>query len=638
MLKAQKSFLISLILISVLLISIFAFLLLYEETTYAEPTYTIEVYKYDENALDRKGTNLGHIVDATTTQRNAFNSFDGGDDTMDYRYYIYDSTKDNCIGSEITDENIDLESNIEVLQVESKKQFTITWKNFDDSTIATSHVIYGDTPVFPNGTPTFGPDVEFIYTFKEWSPAIVEATADAEYTASYITTKQKYNITWQNKGGTVLRVDSIEYGEAPVWDGEQPKYGPDAQYTYTFDFWTPALSTVTCDAVYTAEYSTIINRYTIKWKDHNGIILETDLDVPYGNVPSYDSQPPEKEADNYYTYEFIGWYPKVDTVVGNQEFTANYSRTYIDYTITYVYPNEVIQKTLHYDDKIDVEKVPQKTGYKFISWQLNGEDFDLTQNFTQTSSITLHPKFEAIEYQLSYYLDREQQTITVKYDQEDISLKTESMNKFLENNYVFGLYDAKNENKIEIQNDLTIPKWDYTKSLELTVLSIPKDTEYTSEYNVPVLNGYNVKFLFDGEELNKEATFNTTKVGYHSVKILSSADAELYSSTITIKEDFDIEDGETYNNPIYFTAVDAKVLVDDVEIDPTTYRIDKNGTHTVTVLGANDYQVTYTVTYDNLNIIKAVWLIGIAAVSLIIAIILLIVGRRKVVSYGSDRE
>ncbi|MBQ2604171.1 MAG: hypothetical protein II589_03950, partial [Clostridia bacterium] len=58
-----------------------------------------------------------------------------------------------------------------------------------------------------------------------------------------------------------------------------------AQYTYTFDKWSPDVSEVKGDVTYTATFKETINKYTVTWKNYNGTVLETDNNVPYGTTP-----------------------------------------------------------------------------------------------------------------------------------------------------------------------------------------------------------------------------------------------------------------------------------------------------------------------------------------------------------------
>jgi hypothetical protein len=33
----------------------------------------------------------------------------------------------------------------------------------------------------------------------------------------------QYNVTWENEDGTVLKLDKVEYGTTPTYDGETPE-------------------------------------------------------------------------------------------------------------------------------------------------------------------------------------------------------------------------------------------------------------------------------------------------------------------------------------------------------------------------------------------------------------------------------
>jgi hypothetical protein len=50
-----------------------------------------------------------------------------------------------------------------------------------------------------------------------------------------------------------------------------------------------------------------VKTYTVFWVDENLTVLETDNDVPYGTIPSYDKQNPSKEDTAQWHYEFVGW-------------------------------------------------------------------------------------------------------------------------------------------------------------------------------------------------------------------------------------------------------------------------------------------------------------------------------------------
>ena len=67
---------------------------------------------------------------------------------------------------------------------EQTRQYTVTWKNYDGSTITTDYVDYGATPAYSGLTPA-KEDADKIYTFTDWSPAIASVAGNQEYTAQF---------------------------------------------------------------------------------------------------------------------------------------------------------------------------------------------------------------------------------------------------------------------------------------------------------------------------------------------------------------------------------------------------------------------------------------------------------------------
>ncbi len=65
-----------------------------------------------------------------------------------------------------------------------------------------------------------------------------------------------YTITWKNYDGTVIEIDeNVEEGTMPHFDGEEPTRQSDTEYEYTWSGWSPELTVVTSDCVYTATYT-----------------------------------------------------------------------------------------------------------------------------------------------------------------------------------------------------------------------------------------------------------------------------------------------------------------------------------------------------------------------------------------------
>lgn len=92
-----------------------------------------------------------------------------------------------------------------------------------------------------------------------------------------------------------------------------------AQYTYTFDAWSPSISyTVTGNAEYVATWASQLRSYTITFVNYNGTVLQSTF-VPYGTVPVYGGADPEKAGSTW-----TGWSPAVVEVTGEATYTATF--------------------------------------------------------------------------------------------------------------------------------------------------------------------------------------------------------------------------------------------------------------------------------------------------------------------------
>ena len=69
-----------------------------------------------------------------------------------------------------------------------------------------------------------------------------------------------YKITWTNYDGSVLEVDdNLDYGSVPSYDGVLPKKVNDVEKTYVFAGWSPSISLVKEDTIYTAIFNEVLN-------------------------------------------------------------------------------------------------------------------------------------------------------------------------------------------------------------------------------------------------------------------------------------------------------------------------------------------------------------------------------------------
>ena len=87
-------------------------------------------------------------------------------------------------------------------------------------------------------------------------------------------------------------------------------------------------------------------------------MLETDTEVPYGTVPTYDGQTPVKPDDDQYTYTFKSWNPAVSEVEEDTVYTAEFEATVKGY---HVYIHDYV--------------TDGDGGYELYAMLPNGEDF-----------------------------------------------------------------------------------------------------------------------------------------------------------------------------------------------------------------------------------------------------------------------
>ena len=216
------------------------------------------------------------------------------------------------------------------------KTYTITWKNSTWTVLKEETLPYWATPDY-GGTPTSWEDAQYTYTFKWWEPEIASVTEDQVYTATYNQTINTYTITFKNEDWTELYTTWVAYWTTPVYSWAEPTKENTAQYTYTFNWWTPTLAPVTWEATYTATYTGTINKYTITFVDEDGRELKAWEEYEYWTASWAIVQPdePAKAPTPQTGYTFAWWTPTLTGVTKDQVYTATYSQTTNSYPITF---------------------------------------------------------------------------------------------------------------------------------------------------------------------------------------------------------------------------------------------------------------------------------------------------------------
>ena len=131
--------------------------------------------------------------------------------------------------------------------------YTVRWVNYDGTELKRESVTGGTVPYYGSTTPTRESTAQYDYTFSGWTPDITAVMGNITYTAKYTPSLRNYTVVWQDYDGTELETDTnVPYGTTPTYDSETP-----SREGYTFKDWNPEVTTVTGNAVYTAEYDII---------------------------------------------------------------------------------------------------------------------------------------------------------------------------------------------------------------------------------------------------------------------------------------------------------------------------------------------------------------------------------------------
>ena len=220
-----------------------------------------------------------------------------------------------------------------------KKTCTITWQNWDGTTIKTNggtngeetdsyFVPYGTMAEFLGSNPTRLADIDYTYDFTGWTPALGKVTSDVTYTATYDRKPRKYTITFCNEGGSVIERQFLTHNEVPVCENVPTKIGHYLQ-------WNPAIAAVTGDATYTATWlEEKPTEYEVRFVDYDGMELQKG-NVTVGINPTVPAEPGNKPATNEFTYVFDHWSPEIHAVDAAITYTAVYKEVVQTYTVTF---------------------------------------------------------------------------------------------------------------------------------------------------------------------------------------------------------------------------------------------------------------------------------------------------------------
>lgn len=249
-------------------------------------------------------------------------------------------------------------------------EYTVEFKAGDE-VISSAAYRWGAEIEIPDA-PEKPADGRYTYAFAGWDKEVsATCNGNVTYTAVYESAARKYTVTFLDDNGDVLSTGEYEWGEAvsaPTVEARQ-----DSEYKYVFKSWDTPVSACDGDKTYTAVYMRVGIGYTVTFRDYDGTLISAATYALGATVLAPEA--PTREDDNVYSYSFIGWDKEITVCGGDTEYTAVYSLTYIDYTVSFKSEDGavILEQTYHWGDEITVPDAPIKPAdntytYDFAGW------------------------------------------------------------------------------------------------------------------------------------------------------------------------------------------------------------------------------------------------------------------------------
>ena len=282
------------------------------------------------------------------------------------------------------------ESDVTVIAAFRKMKFTIIFYDEDGKTELQrlENVEYGTTPVFTGKTPTKQGDPQYSYTFAGWAPDLTVATRNQNYTATYSSSVNKYEVTFVNYDNSELQKKEYEYGAMPNYTGETPVRPQTVSKKYTFSGWDKEITAVTGETTYKAQFDESDVLYSVVFYDEDKTTILETKEAKYNDsfAGIRPSTNPGKEETEQYSYSFDGWKNMqddtliADTTEIKEDLScyASFISTVRKYKIKFVDYDGSVIKVDGSDEKeydygtaasaIHKPADPTRAGHTFIGW------------------------------------------------------------------------------------------------------------------------------------------------------------------------------------------------------------------------------------------------------------------------------
>ncbi len=482
---------------------------------------------------------------------------------------------------------------LEITYNEELDSITVTFKNYDDTFITSTQVLWGNHAEFNQDKPTRQETNEYFYTFLGWSTQqnsddlveldSIEIKQETTFYAVYKQEYREYELTITEENEDNVTVTYVEGTSSGIEKGSEIQSGTMLHYNdqimvvfkestgyhkTTFTVGGQAFEsgqTYTILGATAIVYQEEINTYDVHFYDYEGKNILQTVQVTHGQKAEYTlQQQPTKPSSVQYDYKFIGWgatigadvtvdltnitqetnfYPVFEASLREyqievpQHITIKYVSGHSNYekgkTITYETP-------IHYGDTITITCNPTE-GYDVKTFTVNGSEFDSGREFTFEGKLEI-VYFEQIQTFEVIFLDYDSHqldTVTVNYNTEAKYPKEQDPTREDDAtyHYTFIGWGASPEAKDKV--DLTHIKE------RATVYALYEKTYV--EYSLTIPKNVVVTFISGNSKHEQQATLTADDKLYYgdTIKLTYTEDEGKEKSKFTVNGK-DIENEGTY--------------------------------------------------------------------------------------------
>ena len=181
------------------------------------------------------------------------------DNTYRYEFAGWDQEVQNCTGNAI------YKATFTPVYID----YTVEFQDEDGKVISQQTYHWGDAITIPDA-PAKLADNTYTYTFAGWDKEVAtNCGGNATYMATYKSAYIEYTVTFQYEDGTVIKQETLHYGDAVVAP-ENPAV-PDG---YAFLGWDKEITVCQGDATYTL----VLEKHVIPGDlDNNGLVNSDDV-------------------------------------------------------------------------------------------------------------------------------------------------------------------------------------------------------------------------------------------------------------------------------------------------------------------------------------------------------------------------